>query len=181
MVNDIRDASVPCSFFKTVVKNHKEIKDTILNEINKIGIHSVYNCEERLYNTDFYIDVNTKRVFKQNLSNIILPIIQSHNTALSKKIDVKDIELDNYWYQQYKKNDFHKWHLHRFCVYSNVYYVNLDQSSSRTTFKHLGIEFSIEMEEGEILTFPSFYLHCSHPNQSDNIKTVIAFNTNPVT
>ena len=36
-------------------------------------------------------------------------------------------------------------------------------------------EFDIDVQEGDILTFPSSYLHCSKPNKSDFTKTIIGF------
>ena len=173
-------ANIPCSIYKTKVYNHLDIKDIILNEIREIGINSVNNDQEQIYNTDFFIKNNLQLLPRKNLNKVLLPVITNHNNTLSKKLNVKSIELDNYWYQQYKKNDFHKWHVHSFCVFSNIYYVNLDNQGSRTSFKHLDLEFNIDIEEGEILTFPSSFIHCSHPNQSDIMKTVISFNTNPI-
>jgi len=168
-------ANIPCSIYKTKVYNHSEIKDIILNEIKKIGVYSVYTDLEHIYNTNFHV----KTVFKEDLDNIILPVITNHNIILSKKLNIASIELDNYWYQQYKKNDYHSWHIHKFSVFSNIYYVDLDNIGSKTRFKHLDTEFDIDIEEGEILTFPSSFIHCSQPNKSDIVKTVISFNTNP--
>lgn len=39
-----------------------------------------------------------------------------------------------------------------------------------------GNEFQADVKEGELLIFPSGYLHKSPPKLSDDIKTIIAFN-----
>jgi uncharacterized protein YjlB len=40
----------------------------------------------------------------------------------------------------------------------------------------MGEEFTIDVEEGDILTFPGSVIHCSKPHQSNDIKTVVSFN-----
>ena len=80
------------------------------------------------------------------------------------------------WYQQYKKGDYHGWHRHPNNTFSNVYYVSLPKNSASTSFRYSGKEFEINVKEGQILTFPSYLEHCSKPNPSDQIKTVISFN-----
>jgi len=62
-------------------------------------------------------------------------------------------------------------------LYSNIYYLDLPEGTSKTTFKFIDKEFEVDVEEGDILTFPGSMLHCSKPNTSEHTKTVIAFNT----
>ena len=175
----VRNADVPCKVFKTHVQNHAQLKPTILEAIAKLGTHSAITQFERISNTDWHIkrDVSTKFENKEYLE-IIRPVLLKHNKQVADYVGVTDIHTNHIWFQQYEKLDFHGWHNHGNCMYSNVYYVELDKSCPRTSFKFMGTEFSIDVEEGDILTFPSFFSHCSKPNKSGLRKTVVAFNSN---
>jgi ectoine hydroxylase-related dioxygenase (phytanoyl-CoA dioxygenase family) len=52
-------------------------------------------------------------------------------------------------------------------------------NTPKTSFKLFDkSEIEIEMNEGEILIFPSYLEHISKSNKSDKIKTIISFNIN---
>jgi hypothetical protein len=87
-----------------------------------------------------------------------------------------DLSVYNYWFQMYSKGDWHAWHNHLGANFSNVYYLNLPEGAAKTTFKILGKEFSIEVKEGQVLSFPGIVNQCSKPNPSEEPKVVIAFN-----
>ena len=172
----IKTGDIPCSVFVSDVDGHEDIKRSILEDINKNSIFSIYDQgRESIHNTDFYID---KQFNYCNYPNIAIPIFEKHNRALTNFLgyDV-GIVTKEIWYQQYATGDFHCWHRHNGCTFSNVYYVELPEKSSKTTFRFLKQEFVVDVKEGQILTFPSFLYHCSKPNQSKNIKTIISFNS----
>jgi len=175
---EIRDANVPCSVLKTHVLNHSDIKGEILSAIATLGIHSVVMDHEKISNTDWHINPNLNGSFKnKKYVDLVRPIIDSHNVAVQQKLQLEFCDVNRIWFQQYLAGDFHGWHVHGRCMFSNVYYVELPSSTSKTTFRHFGQEFVIDVEEGDILTFPSFLQHCSKPSNSESRKTIIAFNT----
>jgi uncharacterized RmlC-like cupin family protein len=83
--------------------------------------------------------------------------------------------LSNYWFQQYENGDYHGTHVHD-TPFSSVYYIELPGESPRTTLKLFGKEYQIEVQEGDILTFPGFIPHESKENKNTR-KTIIAFNS----
>jgi len=162
-------------FIKAKINEHDIIKPILLEQIESMGTHSLIEKEQQISNSDYHLsDYYTRNYFHV-----------FNNTVVAKHlIDLKNILLlgsssnlimNHYWFQQYKNNDFHSYHLHGTCFYSSVYYLELPEKSSKTTFKILDKEFDIDVEEGDILTFPSSYLHCSKPNKSDFTKTIIGF------
>lgn len=179
MTLTVRNADVPCKVFKTHVENHAQIKPSILAAIAKLGVHSAITEFECISNTDWHINNNIADLFKnKEYLNIVNPIIEMHNKQIAKYTGCNVVYTNHVWFQQYNKSDYHAWHNHGNCMYSNVYYVELDKSCPNTSFRFMGTEFNIEVEEGDILTFPSFMQHCSKPNKQNLRKTVIAFNSN---
>lgn len=171
------DASIPCHVFKTHVDSHKNVKTQILNSIEKLGIHGFSLKHEKIYNTDWHVKLDRSKEFQnKEYIDIVLPIINKHLTFIANKTGLQSPLVSELWFQQYAQEDFHGWHVHGRCMFSNIYYVELPQNSAKTTFRHFGQEFEIGVEEGDILTFPSFLQHCSKPNKDVNKKTVIAFN-----
>jgi hypothetical protein len=175
----VRHADIPCKVFKTHVEGHAKIKPLLLASIEKLGTHSAITKYERISNTDWHIKNNIGHIFEnKEYLNIINPIVAFHNKQLAEYTGITEINTNHIWFQQYSKGDFHGWHSHGNCMYSNVYYVELNGSCPRTSFRFMGTEFNIDVEEGDILTFPSFLQHCSRLNKHDLRKTVIAFNSN---
>ena len=87
----------------------------------------------------------------------------------------KSWRIQNAWFQQYINNNFHKWHNHPDTNFTNVYFVELP-------FKNLGTEIlnhsQLDLNEGDLLTFPGHLYHKSPLNYSNKRKTVISFNSN---
>lgn len=169
----IIENNIQLPFLIYSVKEHENIKISILESIKKMGKYSYIDDSQSMSNSDWHL----KRDFYRPYYLIIQPIINNLLEKLDELFKYENkIQLGNYWFQQYEKNDFHDWHIHNFGVFSCVYYVDMPNKSSKTTFKLFDKEFEIDVKEGEILIFPSFLNHCSKPNKSNFCKTVIAFN-----
>lgn len=166
---DIRDA-----FVISDVLDHKNLKHKVLSAIKDMGVHSSIIKDNSLCNTDWELHRNYPRPYWA----LVQPLFEKQNEKINTLYgNCVKAAIQNYWFQQYAFGDFHTWHLHGGCLYSSVYYVDLPEESSKTTFSFLGQEFEMEVKEGQILSSPSMLLHCSKPNKSKSIKTVIAFNT----
>ena len=166
------DKTIP--ILKHKVSNHRLIKQLILNAIKKMGTYSFINNYQRITNTDWHLSNEFDRPYYEYVS----PIIDNVRNEVSQyfKYNEDKITLTNCWFQQYAKNDYHLWHSHGRSTFSCVYYVSLSDDNPKTLFRIGADEFSVEVKEGEILTFPSFLEHVSKENTSDLIKTVVAFN-----
>ncbi len=177
---EIKTGDIPCHVYVSNVLDHAQAKKKIINCINSNvmpGVTGINDFDQHIFNTDWHLP---ERLIHKNSDyrNIINSILYNHNEALTQFLGyIEPIEYGKVWFQQYKKNDYHSWHRHKLCIFSNVYYVDLPLGSSKTSFRVMGKEFQVEIEEGQILTFPSFIEHCSKSNLSNNIKTVISFNS----
>ena len=151
------------------IDNHLELKDKILNAIDSME----KNKYTEIYNTDWGQDKNYPRPYYEFVKDIFNNI----SGTINKIYQYPDkLKVKNYWFQQYINNDSHDWHLHKNSLFSCVYYIELCNETPKTSFKLFDEEFDISVNEGEVLIFPSFLLHCSKPNKSNKRKTVIAFN-----
>jgi hypothetical protein len=182
----INTGDIPGQVFVSDVEEHIEFKNYFLNFLNKnliTGLLSPNNEGQSIFNTDYHLK---DWVYNSNYIEQVKPIILKHTNALNKFLVYRDPftifnPVDSrtnaqIWYQQYKKGDYHGWHRHPYSTFSNVYYVSLPKHSASTSFRYCGKEFEIDVKEGQIITFPSYLEHCSKPNPSDHIKTVISFN-----
>jgi hypothetical protein len=156
------------------------IKEEILNNIKKMGKFSLIQenliNKQKIYNTDWHLNDSFVRYYQDNIINIFQDINIHINNLYS--CDAK-LSIINYWFQQYEKNDYHQWHIHNSCIFSCVYYVDIQEDTPKTLFKLFDkSEIEIEMNEGEILIFPSYLEHISKLNKSDKTKTIISFNIN---
>ena len=167
----MRSFAIPCDVFVSEVKNHSTIKQDILNAIRDMGEFSYRMKENQLSNTDWHLTTVERKYY-----DIVKPILDAHNEELGNALGF-NMNITNYWFQQYKTGDSHTWHLHGGATHSNVYYVELDSENPKTSFRHNGNEFDVPVKEGCILTFPSYLTHCSKENKSLSTKTVIGFNT----
>ena len=160
-------------FFITTVKDHTQIKNDVMSSIDSMGVHNIIETGQRLLNTDWHLRSDLPRPYWQYTARVVEEHLLSFKEAMGY---VEDVLAISFWFQQYGQEDFHAWHTHSRCNFSSVYYVDLPNGASNTSFRIQGQEFEVHVSEGQILTFPSFYSHCSKPNQH-GVKTSIAFNS----
>lgn len=158
-------------------EGHSNVKQKILDGIDSMGIHGLVDEQEQLSNTDWNLSRSSNRPYAEHLDNIFAETFKTIIDAFDYGLNpiTQSLKVSGYWFQQYENGDFHKWHTHPGDMFSNVYYVELPDGASKTSFMLNGNEFTVDVKEGDILTFPAFLLHQSKPNQSSR-KTVVAFN-----
>lgn len=167
---------IPNSFYIiTKIKNYKLLNKKILNLINQFPINNISLEEESIFNTDWNLSKDINRPYLK----IFYKHIESYLKEFTTIMFAKRLHVINCWFQQYKKNNFHDWHSHEDANFTNVYYVQLPEKSMQT---ELYVPFtkkiiSLNVKEGDLITFPAYIFHRSKPNISNKIKTVISFNS----
>ena len=151
------------------VFNHQEVKPKLLNLIKQIK-NSYKGSDQQITNTDYWLPKDANRPYLKLFQETVTPTM----IGLCKNWYCDRWEVHNIWFQQYSKGDYHGWHNHGECQFANVYFLDLPDTKMTTQFFK---EEPIEVEEGTILTFPSWLIHSSPINTSDKTKTVIAFNS----
>jgi mannose-6-phosphate isomerase-like protein (cupin superfamily) len=157
---------------KNPVKEHEKLKPIILKAIQDMGIHPIESAGEKISNTDWHLGSDFFRPYY----NPVKPVLDEIASITTQEFNYKNpLFVKNYWFQQYQTNDWHGWHMHSNAMFSSVYYVELSEGSAKTSFNFNNTEFELDIEEGDVLTFPGLVEHCSKPNQFGQ-KTIISFN-----
>jgi len=157
------------------LENHQEIKPFILSSIEQFASSSIHNKNDSISRTDWNIEPDVPRAYFE----FIKPFISNEYYEFAKYLGCRRLSIDNFWFQQYYKMDNHKTHCHPGTNFSNIYYLELTNPSQRTEFYNPVDKtfFQFDVKEGDVLTFPAYYVHRSPVNTTNDRKTVIVFNS----
>ena len=163
-------------YIVTKIKEHKKIKKKLLSLIKNIKkTKLVENKIVKVSHSDWRLPRNLNREYLTFFYNIVTPYMGN----MAKLLNCKTWNITNGWFQDYQKNDFHGWHVHRDCNYTNVYYLNLTNKKDKTQIYNIVDKkiIDIDIEEGDLITFPASLIHRSDKLCAKN-KTIISFNSN---
>jgi len=157
---------------------HEQIKKELLELIdNSWGVESV--CDKPINNitkTDWdhgsdFVSREWVHYFKPHLMNILTKMVNYSGFTI--------ISLVELWYQQYRKNSIHNWHTHG-QNFTGVYYVDLPNTSPKTQIvsPYSNEIVDLDVNEGDVIMFPSTTIHRAPPNHGDACKTIVSFNFN---
>jgi hypothetical protein len=155
----------------TKIENFKEINKQLLSLIDKIPNNPLVEYNDNITHTDFNLPKNFKREYLEYFIEHIKPYF----IEICAKLHTKRIEISNAWFQQYTKNSIHQWHTHPNANFTNVYFIELPSKSLATEILN---HPNLNLNEGDLLTFPAYYHHRSPINLSEERKTIISFNSN---
>jgi len=166
-------------YLVTDIQEHKQNKMKLLSAINSLPHNEIKNNErdEFIHKTDWNLDEDVKRDYY----DVFFPMIKPYMNKISEKMMCGRWSIDNYWFQVYGKTGQHTWHLHNKANWANVYFLHLPKNTLATEiydYTTNTIINDIQVKEGQMLTFPAYMLHRSPKNNSDDLKVIIAFNSN---
>ena len=163
---------------KTPIVDHSRIKDKILSEIDNTfgGVgdqQDSYGKDSRISKLDWDNAVDWSRPwFKIFYPHWVISVKEMlSNMAYSGRY-----ALDKMWYQQYEKGSNHSWHIHS-NHFTGVYYLEFPKGSAKTEIcspYSLTVK-KIDALEGDIIIFPSHWIHRAPSNNSVR-KTIVSFN-----
>lgn len=97
-------------------------------------------------------------------------------------------EIQNVWCQRYKESEFHGIHNHGGLGYSMVFYAQFDSKCHRGTsfvapflnwLTGNSIVYDADVEEGDVIFFPSMLLHeCKPVKNNDKERIIFSLNMN---
>ena len=164
--------------WKFPLESHSNIKSNLLEFIdNDPSGKQFIDSVDHLNKTDFFS--MDKREAIPYYYSVFYNNAQDYYWEVLDRYCMENIDLESIWYQQYIKKDTHGWHVHPHSSISFVYNLELESSHSSTEFydrKNKQI-VQLEVNEGDILTFPSHLIHRSAP-LIGNRKTIISGNYN---
>tara|TARA_B100000686_G_scaffold234607_1_gene242354 strand:+ start:512 stop:1132 length:621 start_codon:yes stop_codon:yes gene_type:complete len=139
---------------------------------------------------DIYSDYWCKRGMKPPYTDAVFNLVHPFFIEFARDLDQRQVGIADIWCQTSYKGQKHNLHNHGFVGWSAILYVEFDpEVHDGTSFlspfskPHGGSldQYVPEVEEGDLIVFPSTIPHESLENQSDRPRTVISFNFMTVT
>ncbi len=174
----MKKIGIQCPIIISKFAKHEQIKFQVLKEINDV-IVPLGNITEN------YDSVNISKsdwdIFRYQPNRpwleIFRPHLMDHLVEQTKFMGYAKFTIKEIWFQQYNVDSYHGWHVHGY-NWTSVYYLDLPDNSPKTQMINPFDQTTIsefEIEEGDILTFPSFVVHRAPVNKGDR-KTIISWN-----
>jgi len=162
---------------KSPLKEHISIKDKLLSLIDHQLADRIQKTNNPFKDSISKLDWSKNNDFERKWVKFILPYLENNFKHQLRKVGLKGPTIKEIWFQQYLKKDIHCWHIHG-SSFTGVYYLEFDETSPKTQV----IEpmnknkKSIKAKEGDVVIFPSVYIHRSPLVECDKRKTIISFN-----
>ena len=166
------------SIFKTTVKDWQDHKLELLSMLDEVNVFDTHQSD---FNTHFQKGAKPK--YTQKLMKVL-------DGAFC---DFEDIfpyayEIKNLWCQRYKGEQYHGAHNHGALGYSMVFYAQFDKDCHKGT-KFISpfnnwlngnpIFHTVDVDEGDVIFFPSFVLHeCVPVKNNDKERIIFSLNMN---
>lgn len=152
-------------FYKVKVKEHQTIKEWFFDEYQEY-IDDLPLSPSR---TDYQKTI--KGGFNPPYKHFWLNYIRPYLKNFCRHFGCENYHY-HYWVAQYDTQIDHHWHIHPGAHFACVYYLELPYGQNSTEFW----KKDFPAEEGDLVFFPSWWIHRSTPNHYNQRKTVIAGN-----
>ena len=172
----MRVETINSYIFIQKVEEHKEIKNKLLSLLDEIKNDKIESDNEKIQKSDYNLSVDVERKYGSMFQDIVRP----YNENIKEFYKAEKILINNYWFQQYGDNGYHNFHIHPFSLLSNVYYLELENNNSTVFYDMQNKkEIKYNLEEGDLITFPSLLPHKSQINTNGR-KTIISYNSDVI-
>jgi hypothetical protein len=166
-----------CSYVISKFKYHKELKEELLGLLDTADYQNVVHkdAEVNISKTDWHLSKDPSRPWTMKFQEFLV----EHMKEVYQEMGYDDFVLEQLWFQQYQQSSEHGWHVHG-CTFTSVYYLELPEGTPKTEWVNPFNQTDIskfDVQEGDVLTFPSFVVHRAPPNTSELRKTIISYNT----
>ena len=170
-------------FFKYDIDNWQEKKQKLLEICSTIDFK---NQETKTRNNigvsadNLYTDYGYDNSYKDK----VVDILKDELTKFKSDAKLGNIKVNSAWFQQYYKSQFHSPHSHGALGYSTVIYIKFNKKKHQPTIfiapfndpRGNLVEYAPEVDEGNIIFFPSMLTHYVLPNKSSDIRIILSFN-----
>jgi hypothetical protein len=176
--NELKSKLIPAILDKISEQNLNDNTEFCNNYKNTKCITSYYFDDNNL---DSKCDYQLNYLFNYIKKDLILPNVYEMIKECSINAP-KDIKISNIWFNFYDPGGFHKLHTHAQATFSGIYLLDLGETKNNTIFYSSNSysyltnhEITTEdLDEGNIIMFPSNFLHEVPPCLSK--KMSLSFN-----
>ena len=167
---------IGCPIFKRKIKDHWAYKDDALLAIQNQRARIQANDLD-IY-SDYDIDPDVPRAYLDLIEYRIYDVLTEFTKEMPSRF-FQGFEVKNFFYQQYKQAQYHGWHVHN-CQFSGVYYLDMPKGTPKTEYRDPFTDDiqELDVEEGDVVAFPSHLIHRAPANPVNIPKTIISFNFN---
>ena len=159
-------------FWKIQIINFKKKKKELIKILESYP-------EEKKEPTEFFANRQTDR---SGLIEQFASIMNQELEVFSKEI-MEDFVITETWSVSYVQGDYQLPHNHSSMGLTGILYLDLPKDSPETVYiqpwnnyENDTIQyFSLSITEGDIVIVPSFILHFSRPNKSEETKRIISW------
>ena len=176
-------------FFDNLKYQNKKFIDEVLNnfDIRNPTRDTSWNC---------YVETNHHSKNKPNIPKNLKKILNKKVNEFGKSLKnnfFHSLKIDEIWYNVYTKNMYQELHTHRISLFSGIFYLKFNKNIHsptifynnffnidfcQETYSDINIFcFKPEINEGDLIIFPSNILHEVKPQTTDELRITIAFNT----
>lgn len=170
----IRKYHIDCCYVIKKFTKHIEIKSDLLSLIENAESKHESGSETDVAKADWFQSFSTRKWCEYIKPHLVPDVLE-----MCKSLGYDGFKMWELWFQQYFKKNSHGWHTHS-ANWSSVYYLELPPEASKTQIVNPYTQniIEVDVEEGDILMFPSFILHRSPPmpNESSIRKTIVSYN-----
>lgn len=157
----------------------EKIKEKTINLIESTKMAKEEIIEEEkthITKSDYHLGSNQERDWLINIEEDF----KKNLLEMCSSLGFMGFILNHMWFQQYENSSSHEWHIHQFCNYSGVLYLEFPDNGPKTEFHNFSLKQTtqLDMKEGDIAIFPSYLPHRSPINNSQDRKTIVSFNFN---
>ena len=163
---------------KEIPNFHQTMKRDLISLLNE-------HKEERVNGQKFSTNKRTKgNDFVQRFFNIMnTEIKELYASVYNNWSDCKQLTITDAWSVSYHMGDYQRMHNHSSTGLSGILYVDVPVNATyldilqpwNSWIQDKTEMTSVKFREGGIVVFPSFVQHATQPNESDEVKRVIAF------
>ena len=172
---------IPFNFpiLKNKLDVNSKIKKLLLELIDKQDSGKLKQDDEYFSDSISRLDWNKRDDTEREWVKLVGPYLHNHFTNEVKKIGLSKVQIFDIWFQQYNKGDTHGWHVHRH-NFTGVYYLEFKKNSPKTQIvEPLSLRIiDVDVKQGDVIIFPSMFIHRAPPSQTKKRKTIISFNFN---
>ena len=159
-------------YLRDRLDNHNNIKQQVLSLIGNTQDGNLVDDSNSIAKLDW----SNHADFDRPWVKFLLPILVEKLGRMVYSIGYESIIVKAIWYQQYKQNSIHNWHVHS-DNYTGVYYLEYPSGAPATELYDNKLN-APNVSEGDVVMFPSITPHRSPKVINDIRKTIISYNFN---
>ena len=180
----------PTYFWKLKVSNHESIKSRYLQSFIDGYENNIYDVPEGWITHKCHTSFNESKLMDRDICDEYASIFDS----IFNKKWTGNFEC---WYQVYKNDEYQEWHDHMPSTLSAIHFLNFKEEHKapmfqdpirnlKATMNHAGLnermletdKYTPEVEEGDIIIFPSYLQHTVPAGKYNSHRVTIALNLN---